>query len=186
MLDRITAPTLLIQGTQDSLFGLGQADANARGSPRTARRSRSSGTPAVTTARLRPVTAQLRDQVAGWFDWYLRAPGPIRAPASPSPRPPAWAAGRRSACRAVHQTEVAARYPGLDRRGRGADDGDAERAGPAGGHPARRHPGRDQHAARPRLAGRGARRDQLDIPGQFAAFDGRPLTAAVDVVGAPG
>ena len=31
VLDRITAPTLLVQGTQDSLFGLGQADANARG-----------------------------------------------------------------------------------------------------------------------------------------------------------
>src|SRR3954468_20995990 len=31
VLDRIDAPTLLVQGTQDSLFGLGQADANARG-----------------------------------------------------------------------------------------------------------------------------------------------------------
>ncbi|MBL7620730.1 alpha/beta fold hydrolase [Frankia sp. AgB1.8] len=31
VLDRITAPTVLIQGEQDSLFGLGQADANARG-----------------------------------------------------------------------------------------------------------------------------------------------------------
>jgi ABC-2 type transport system ATP-binding protein len=31
VLDRITAPTLLSQGEQDSLFGLGQADANARG-----------------------------------------------------------------------------------------------------------------------------------------------------------
>ena len=51
VLDRIEAPTLLIQGTQDSLFGLGQADANARGSPRTARRSRSSGSPAGTTRR---------------------------------------------------------------------------------------------------------------------------------------
>jgi ABC-2 type transport system ATP-binding protein len=31
VLDRIHTPTLLVQGTQDSLFGLGQADANARG-----------------------------------------------------------------------------------------------------------------------------------------------------------
>ncbi|WP_045878440.1 alpha/beta fold hydrolase [Pseudofrankia sp. DC12] len=31
VLDRITAPTVLIQGEQDSLFPLGQADANARG-----------------------------------------------------------------------------------------------------------------------------------------------------------
>jgi len=31
VLDRITAPTLLSQGEQDSLFPLGQADANARG-----------------------------------------------------------------------------------------------------------------------------------------------------------
>ncbi|MGJ9413025.1 alpha/beta fold hydrolase [Aeromicrobium sp. CF4.19] len=31
LLDRVTAPTLIVQGLQDSLFGLDQADANARG-----------------------------------------------------------------------------------------------------------------------------------------------------------
>ena len=38
VLNRITAPTLLSQGEQDSLFPLGQADANARESPPTANR----------------------------------------------------------------------------------------------------------------------------------------------------
>jgi len=37
VLDRIHAPTLLIQGEADSLFPLSEADANARDSPRTAR-----------------------------------------------------------------------------------------------------------------------------------------------------
>src|SRR5205085_10413019 len=68
VLDRIAAPTLLIQGTQDSLFGLGQADANARGIA-------ANGTPVKVdwyqgghdTTASDAVTAQLRDQVAGWF-----------------------------------------------------------------------------------------------------------------------
>ena len=76
VLDRIDAPTLLIQGTQDSLFGLGQADANARGIA-------ANGTPVKVVwyagghdaAASDRVAADLRDQVAGWFDFHLRGRG---------------------------------------------------------------------------------------------------------------
>ena len=76
VLDRIEAPTLLVQGTQDSLFGLGQADANARGIA-------ANGTPVKVvwyagghdSQASDRVTADLRDQVAGWFDFHLRGEG---------------------------------------------------------------------------------------------------------------
>ena len=80
VLDRIEAPTLLIQGTQDSLFGLGQADANARGIAAT-------GTPVKVvwfagghdSQSSDRVTENLREQVAGWFDYHLRDDGdPLR------------------------------------------------------------------------------------------------------------
>ena len=51
VLDRIKAPTLLVQGEADSLFPLSEGDANARGHRRgRAPRSRWSGTAAATTA----------------------------------------------------------------------------------------------------------------------------------------
>jgi ABC-2 type transport system ATP-binding protein len=76
VLDRVQAPTLLIQGTQDSLFGLGQADANARGIA-------ANGTPVKVvwyagghdSSASDQVTAALRDRVAGWFDFHLRGRG---------------------------------------------------------------------------------------------------------------
>ena len=124
VLDRIDAPTLLIQGTQDSLFGLGQADANARGIA-------ANGTAVKVvwfagghdSATLGPGRRpDLRDQVAGWFDFHLRGRGRrTRAPASSSPRRPGWAAPG-SAVQGGSQTVVADRLP---RPGRGRP---AERA----------------------------------------------------------
>ncbi|HEY5248636.1 MAG TPA: alpha/beta fold hydrolase, partial [Dermatophilaceae bacterium] len=66
VLDRITAPTLLSQGEEDSLFPLGQATANARGI--TANGTpvkviwRSGGHDGVTS------TSDLLRQLEGWFD----------------------------------------------------------------------------------------------------------------------
>src|SRR5688572_24052220 len=76
VLDRIEAPTLLIQGTQDSLFGLGQADANARGIA-------ANGTPVKAvwfagghdSSASDRVTEHLRDQVAAWRAFHLRGQG---------------------------------------------------------------------------------------------------------------
>jgi ABC-2 type transport system ATP-binding protein len=73
VLDRITAPTLLSQGEQDSLFGLGQADANARGIA-------ANGTPVKVIWRSGghdggTSTADLVHYLESWFDPVLRHQG---------------------------------------------------------------------------------------------------------------
>jgi ABC-2 type transport system ATP-binding protein len=186
VLDRIHAPTLLLQGTQDSLFGLGQADANARGIAR-------SGTPVKVVwyagghdaSPSDTVTAQLRDQVAGWFDWYLRHTGPNPGTGFVFPAPVGVSGTQVVQGNANGRTEVAATYPGLVgepavRRDVAPVSGPTQPVvAPAGGTPAAISsvPGLGQLG--------GALAGATDIPGQFAAFAGRPLTRAVDVVGAP-
>ncbi|MFW3170682.1 alpha/beta fold hydrolase [Geodermatophilus sp. CPCC 206100] len=186
VLDRIEAPTLLVQGTRDSLFGLGQADANARGIA-------AHGTPVKVvwyagghddqgSERTRE---QLREQVAGWFDWHLRGAGEDPGTGFEFPVPSGVGAGVGNV-QGGNQTVSAPAYPGLA----GADP--AERATvavsgplqpvvtPAGGTP----------AAITVVPGLGSLSTALggsafEIPGQFAAFDSEPLDAAVEVVGAP-
>ncbi|RBY83427.1 alpha/beta fold hydrolase [Blastococcus sp. TF02A-30] len=184
VLDRITAPTLLVQGTQDSLFGLGQADANARGIA-------ANGTPVKVVwfdgghdaQASERETGELRDLVAGWFDLHLRGEGDA-GPGFQYPAPTGL--GSVGSVQGGTQTVVADAYPGLD--GAGA----VERTGiavsgpvqpvvtPAGGTP----------AALTTLPGLGGLASALsgtavEIPGQFAAFDSEPLDEAVEVVGAP-
>jgi len=183
--DRIEAPTLLIQGTQDSLFGLGQADANARGIA-------AAGTPVKVawfagghdSSASDQVTADLREQVAGWFDFHLRKKGPDPGTGFEFPAPTGL--GGVGRVQGDSQTVVADAYPGLD----GGDitarrdiplSGPAQPVvTPAGGTP----------GALTTIPGLGALTSALggttlEIPGQFAAFESRPLDAAVEVVGAP-
>jgi ABC-2 type transport system ATP-binding protein len=190
VLDRIDAPTLLIQGTQDSLFGLGQADANARGIA-------ANGTPVKVvwfagghdSQASDRVTENLRDEVAGWFDYYLRPAGdPLRG-ADPGtgfefPAPTGIASGLN--VQGGSQTIVADAYPGIE----GADP--AERATIAVSGPAQPvvTPAGGTPAAITTVPGLGSLGSALggaavEIPGQFAAFDSEPLGAAVEVVGAP-
>jgi ABC-2 type transport system ATP-binding protein len=188
VLDRIDVPTLLVQGTQDSLFGLGQADANARGIA-------ANGTPVKVVwfqgghdaSASERVTEGLRDQVAGWFDFHLRGEGedPGTGFEFPAPTGLGSTAGV-SRVQGGSQTIVAEAYPGLD----GAEP--AGRAAvqlsgtvqpvvtPAGGTPA-------AITTVPGLGSLGAALSgtAVEIPGQFAAFDSEPLDAAVEVVGAP-
>jgi ABC-2 type transport system ATP-binding protein len=191
VLDRITAPTLLVQGTEDSLFGLGQADANARGIA-------ANGTPVKVawyagghdSQASERETAELRDLVAGWFDWHLRdADDPARGEDPGTgfefPAPTGLGSGLGSV-QGGSQSVAAGAYPGLD----GGDP--AERTSlaldgptqpvvtPAGGTP----------AAITTLPGLGSLASALggtavEIPGQFAAFSSDPLDDAVEVVGAP-
>ncbi|MCW2810947.1 MAG: putative transporter ATP-binding protein, partial [Friedmanniella sp.] len=72
LLSRVTAPTLLIQGEDDTLFGLDQADANLRGLP--------AGTPAklawVSGGHDASISvADLVPQLTAWFGRYLRRDG---------------------------------------------------------------------------------------------------------------
>jgi ABC-2 type transport system ATP-binding protein len=192
VLDRITAPTLLVQGTQDSLFGLGQADANARGIA-------ANGTPVKVvwyagghdSSPSDRVTAHLRDQIAAWFDWYLRPTSDPDRGTDPGssfefPSPTGLGGTGGGFVQGGSQTVVAAAYPGLAggdaaRRDTVQVSGPAQPVvTPAGGTP----------AAITTLPGLGALGTALggqavEIPGQFAAFGSRPLAAAVEVVGAP-
>ena len=116
VLDRITAPTLLVQGTQDSLFGLGQADANARGIAANGTDVRvvwyagghdSSASDAV--------TAEVRDEVAGWFDRYLRGTGADPGGGFSYPAPTGLGSGIGTV-QGGTQTVEAAALPGPGRR----------------------------------------------------------------------
>ncbi len=193
VLDRIAAPTLLVQGTQDSLFGLGQADANARGIA-------ANGTPVRVVwyagghdngASAR-VSSSLRDEVAEWFSWYLRDEGDPDRGGDPGtafefPAPTGIATtGLTVQGGSAARTVVADAYPGL---------GDAESAErrtvpvsgptqpvvtPAGGSPAALTTVPGLGAVTAALGGA-----TVEIPGQFAAFQSQPLTEAVEVAGAP-
>jgi len=191
VLDRITAPTLLVQGTQDSLFGLGQADANARGIA-------ANGTPVKVvwyagghdSSASDRVTAQLRDEVAAWFDWYLRPKSDPDRGTDPGtgfeyPSPTGLGGTGGGFVQGGSQTVVAGAYPGL-RGGDPAQRDTVQVSGPtqpvvtpAGGTP----------AAITTLPGLGALGTALggqavEIPGQFAAFSSKPLDSPVEVVGA--
>jgi ABC-2 type transport system ATP-binding protein len=77
VLNRITAPTLLSQGEQDSLFPLGQADANAKGIA-------ANGTPVKVIWRSGghdggTLTSDLVSYLQGWFDPVLLKSGPVDA-----------------------------------------------------------------------------------------------------------
>ncbi|MCF6506189.1 alpha/beta fold hydrolase [Blastococcus sp. MG754426] len=185
VLDRIDVPTLLVQGTQDSLFGLGQADANARGIA-------ADGTPVKVVwfagghdaSSSDGQVQDLRDHVAGWFDWHLRGQGedPGTGFEFPAPTGLGTTVGRVQGGGRAVAAEV---YPGLDgaepatRRAVTVSGPVQPVVTPAGGTP----------AALTTLPGLGALTSALggstaEIPGQFAAFDSAPLEAPVEVVGA--
>ncbi|MGY1732598.1 alpha/beta fold hydrolase [Geodermatophilus sp. SYSU D01045] len=191
VLDRVTAPTLLVQGTEDSLFGLGQADANARGIA-------ANGTPVKVvwyagghdSPPSEREAAELRDQVAGWFDWYLHdeddpARGEDPGTGFEFPAPTGLGSGLGSV-QGGTQSVLAGAYPGLDggdpaqRESVALDGGTQPVVTPAGGTPAAITTVPGLGALASALGGRA-----VEIPGQFAAFASDPLDEAVEVVGAP-
>jgi ABC-2 type transport system ATP-binding protein len=185
VLDRIDAPTLLVQGTQDSLFGLGQADANARGIA-------ADGTPVKVvwyagghdSQASERTTEELRELVAGWFDWHLRGRGEDPGTGFEFPAPTGVTA-TVGTVQGGNRTVTAPAYPGLAgtepaQREAVAVDGPLQPVvTPAGGTPAAITvvPGLGSLASA--LAGQ-----SFEIPGQFAAFESEPLDEAVEVVGA--
>ena len=186
VLDRIGAPTLLVQGTQDSLFGLGQADANARGIA-------ANGTPVKVvwfagghdSSASEQATADLRDQVAGWFDFHLRGRGADPGTGFEFPAPTGLGGAELGQVQGGAETVIADAYPGLDGADR-AERGAVELSGatqpvvtPPGGTPAALTTVPGLGALTAALGG-----TTLEIPGQFAAFDSEPLDDAVEIVGA--
>ncbi|MDQ6650942.1 MAG: alpha/beta fold hydrolase [Actinomycetota bacterium] len=176
VLDRITAPTLLIQGESDSLFPLSEADANARGIA-------ARGTPVKevwyagghdgATAS----TAALRSQVRDWFGRYLRRDG-----SRPDTR---FGYTELSTDRRADTTQHETLF-----RAAGATpssqvpvplDGPTQTiVSPAGGYP----------AAVTSLPGLGSALGVVgtslpDPPGQSARFESAPLSRPLHLVGAP-
>jgi ABC-2 type transport system ATP-binding protein len=177
----ITQPTLLVQGEQDTLFGLDQADATAR------QISKAGGDVKVVWytgghdgGKPGP---ELRAEIADWFDFHLRhqgvdpgtgleyaVQGALRVQGAPSVR-----------------TVSASTYPGLDgtvtdRRRVRVYGPEQTIINPPGGNPASvsSMPGLGAIiGSSSRLAGRVA----IDLPGQSARFTSRPLSSQLLIAG---
>jgi ABC-2 type transport system ATP-binding protein len=183
ILDRITAPTLLIQGQADSLFPLSEADANARGIAARGTPVRvawftgghDGGTgPQSDQDRLKYLTAQ-------WLDHYLL--GKDSAPAN------SFTYSRIAGIDAEAEGVVAlgsvvTDYPGLSGAGRTSvtvKGAPKQIANPPNGNPA-------AITSLPGLGGGLASFVSgrvVEVPGQHADFVSAPLPSTVDVVGTP-
>jgi ABC-2 type transport system ATP-binding protein len=183
VIDRIKAPTLLIQGEVDSLFPLSEADANAKGIAAngtpvrvawfTGGHDGGSG-PQSDVDRTKFLTAQ-------WLDHYLAGKGP-------KPQN-SFTYSRISGISASGEGLVAAGFSVADYPGTGGTrseqisvDGPAQQvANPPNGNP----------AAISSLAGAGgglgglATGMTVEVPGQHADFYSAPLAKTTDVTGAP-
>lgn len=173
----ITAPTLLIQGERDTLFGLDQADA-------TARQLASAGTPVKVIWYAGghdggAPGAALQDQVGDWFDYYLRRIGKDPGTGFDYQVPEIFSTRRGIAPRTVH----APAYPGLDgvpvrRRDLALHGGPQPVFRPPGGSPAALSSLPGLNAVLPGGAA-------MDLPGQAATFVTNPLLEPLEAVGAP-
>ncbi|WP_181783549.1 ABC transporter ATP-binding protein, partial [Pseudonocardia pini] len=182
--DRITAPTLLVQGEQDTLFGLDQADANAR-------QIAANGTPVQVDWFAgghdggAPDQA-VRDRIGEWFDFHLRGTGPDPGTAFRYEVESGIRAGNSTP---TTRSVIADGYPGLTGGAVATESvalaGDPQVvANPPGGNP----------AAITSLPGFGGVLGSLGsrlsaftavLPGQSAVFSSEPMPAQTVVAGAP-
>jgi ABC-2 type transport system ATP-binding protein len=185
---RMDAPTLLIQGEHDSLFDLGQADANYRA-------IRRNGGPAAMVWFAGghdggdQQTGYVNALTAAWFTRWL-APG--HAPASAGTGQPGFAVTRvlgfdPSTDGVTLGIATAGTYPGLAGTARTV----VRLSGPpqAIDHPPGGAPpslsGFPGLGALGAVAGGGTSGVTFDMPGQSAAFTSAPLAAALQVTGSP-
>jgi ABC-2 type transport system ATP-binding protein len=180
----ITAPTLLIQGERDTLFGLDQADA-------TARQLASAGTPLKMIWYAgghdggEPGTA-LREQVVDWFEYHLRGLGTDPGTGFDYQVPALFSPQRGLAApRTVH----AVAYPGLrespvQRRELALHGETKVIFRPPGGSPAALSSLPSLNTA---LAEGATNLGSVavDVPGQTAVFTTDPLTSPLEIAGAP-
>jgi ABC-2 type transport system ATP-binding protein len=184
ILDRISAPTLLIQGEIDTLFPLSEADANARGIA-------AAGTPVRVAwfngghdggAGPQSDVDRLRFLTIQWLDHYVKGTGPTPADSFTYSRITGLnARGRGYVASGYSVTD----YPGTNAAGTTAPieltGRPAQVANPPSGNPA-------AVSSLPfaglssLLSGSGI---SSEIPGQHADFTSAPLPSTVDIVGAP-
>lgn len=174
----VKAPTLLVQGTRDTLFGLEQADANAR-------QISSAGT-AVKTIWYAgghdsdPPSPQVRNHIANWFAFHLGGPAPVPDPGTGFVYEVAGA--RRSNGEVPIRTIAAATYPGIrseptPRFNLQLQGPDTQIVNPPGGNP----------ASTSSLPGVGGTEQSLatDWPGQVAVFRSKPTDHGLVLSGVP-
>ncbi len=183
VLDRITAPTLLIQGEADTLFPLTEADANARGIA-------ASGTPVKMvwytgghdSSGSEADAGRLRELTTEWFDFHLLGEGADPGTGFEYAQVTGLSTNNG---RPTSRTTLSDSYPGLvegtTRRSEIALAGPTQRAvTPPGGSPAAISslPGLTQITSL--LDGLA-----LDLPSQSAAFQSAVFDEPVQVVGTP-
>ncbi|MFI5932554.1 alpha/beta fold hydrolase [Actinoplanes sp. NPDC051494] len=183
VLDKIKAPSLLIQGAVDTLFPLSEADANARGIAATGTPVRvawftgghdGGAGPQTDEDRAKALTAQ-------WLDHYVKGEGSAPENSFTYSRVAGFSALDRGLVTNGYSDPT---YPGLGGTGRTevSVTGDAQRiAVPPNGNP----------GALSSLPGVGGQLSSLlgsvagDVGGQHATFESAPVTSAIEVVGAP-
>ncbi|MEJ8278047.1 alpha/beta fold hydrolase [Pseudonocardia spirodelae] len=190
--DRITAPTLLVQGEQDTLFGLDQADANAR-------QIAANGTPVSVLWFAGGhdgggPDSEVRARIADWFDQHLRGlPAAQGATGGLAEAPFAYQV--RSTVRTrgdtpTGRTVLAGSYPGLT----GPGPTPATALPLSGGDQTVVHPPGGNPAAITSLPGLGSALGSLGslgglsgltTPGQSARFETAPVADALQPSGAP-
>uniref|UniRef100_UPI0031D2B6B0 alpha/beta fold hydrolase n=1 Tax=Saccharothrix mutabilis TaxID=33921 RepID=UPI0031D2B6B0 len=181
--DRITQPTMLVQGEQDTLFGLDQADANARQI-------------AANGAKVKVVWysgghdggspgPELRGQIADWMAFHLDGKG-----ADPGTGFEYTVVGAfRSSGAPSLRNVIAPSYPGLagggavERRAVPLTGRDQTVVNPAGGNPAAVSSLPGLGSALSRSSSLTARLS-IDLPGQAAVFASEPFTSQVLLTGA--
>ncbi|MER5701193.1 alpha/beta fold hydrolase [Micromonospora sp. NPDC002296] len=182
VLDKIKAPTLLVQGEADSLFPIAEADANARGIA-------ANGTPVRVAwytgghdggAGPRNDSDRVKYLTVQWLDHYVKGEGSAPGDDFTYSRIAGFDALDRGLVATGFRT---ADYPGLagDGRREVAVTGPAQPvANPPNGNPA-------AISSVPFAGALGSLLDGVagDVPGQHARFESEPLAEAVDVAGAP-
>jgi ABC-2 type transport system ATP-binding protein len=184
ILDKIKAPTLLIQGAVDTLFPLSEADANARGIAAT-------GTPVKVawftgghdggegptsdSDRLKFLTVQ-------WLDHYLKGEGDTPSDDFTFSRVAGFSALDRGLVTNGYSTDT---YPGLT--GSGTTEITVEGTAQPIANPPNGNPGAisSMPGLTSRLSSVLSGGVALDVPGQHANFESGPLTTAVEVAGSP-
>ncbi|MEV7771910.1 alpha/beta fold hydrolase [Kitasatospora sp. NPDC086791] len=179
---QLKAPTLVVQGQQDSLFPLDQGD-------RIAQAVAANGAPVAVDWFAgghdggTDTSARVDDRVTAWFDHYLRGRGNDTGAAFRVTR---TGGVDSTGFQAVLRGATAGRYPGIGGTGSRAvpvAGGEKTLANPPGGAP----PGISTLpgiGALSQAASLGAGLS-LDFPGQNAAFDSVPLDAPLHLTGQP-
>ena len=183
ILDKIKAPTLLIQGAVDTLFPLSEADANARGIAATGTPVRVAWFTGGHDGGAGPQTDQDRTRylTLQWLDHYLKGQGGAPADSFTYSRVAGFSALDRGLVTNGYSDPA---YPGLA----GTGSTQVSLAGPAQpiANPPNGNPG--ALSSLPGAAGRLSAAlggVTADIPGQYATFQSTPVAGAIEVVGAP-